>query len=190
MLCGVGAWLLLPAFSLIEASQSFPKRRAYRLRNAGDKPPVVKQPVAPPVIKDSVKKEAPVFTNGAFTLVPTAPHYVLMILEKVDGVYVNESKNAFDRYNRENYYGQPISITKEVMDADHSLLVISSFADAATALQYYDKIKKDARSEISWLAANKYSFLIITEQNLQLLRGNKNISGYKNLLNTQYPNRF
>lgn len=155
-----------------------------------NKPPVAKQPVVIPVVKDSVKKVAPPLTNGTFTLAPASPHFVIMLLEKVDGVYVNESKNAFDRYNRENYYGQNITIAKDVMDADHGLLVISSFADAATALQYYDKIKRDAKSEISWLPANKYSFLIITEQNLQLLKANKNISGYKNLLNTQYPNRF
>jgi tetratricopeptide (TPR) repeat protein len=155
-----------------------------------DKPAVPKQPAVIPVVKDSTKKESPNLTSGAFTLAPASPHYVLMILEKVDGMYVTESKNALDRYDRENYYGQTINIAKDVMDADRSLLVISSFADATAALQYYDKIKKDARSEISWLPANKYSFLIITEQNLQLLKANKNITGYKTLLNTLYPNRF
>ena len=43
---------------------------------------------------------------------------------------------------------------------------------------------------MSWLPANKYSFLIITDQNLQLLKANKDITVYKNLLNSQYPNRF
>ena len=132
----------------------------------------------------------PSMVSGPFTHTPAAPHYVLMVLDKVDPVYVTEAKNAIDRYNKENYYGQPITITKDIMDADRQLLVITSFADAATSLGYYDKIKKDAKDEISWLPANKYYFLIITEQNLQLLKANKNISGYKNLLNTQYPNRF
>ena len=155
-----------------------------------DNKPVIKKPTEIVVPKDSVKKENPNLTNGTFTLSPTSPHTVLMILNKVDGVYITEAKNAFERYNRENYYGQPIKITKETLDADHSILVITSFADAAAALLYYDKIKKDARSEISWLPAEKYSFLIITNENLELLKGNKNISGYKSLLNTQYPNRF
>lgn len=155
----------------------------------GDKPVVIKQPVTQ-VLKDSVKKVEPSLVSGPFTLTPGTPHYVIMILEKVDGMYVTESRNAFNRYNKENYYGQPIEINKDILDADRSLLVISSFTDAATALEYYDKIKKSAKSEISWLPANKYSFLIITEQNLQLLKANKNITGYKNLLNTLYPNRF
>ena len=67
---------------------------------------------------------------------------------------------------------------------------MSSFADGATALQYYSKIKKDAARELSWLPANKYSFLIITAENLQVLKENKDMTGYKTLLNTIYPGKF
>lgn len=149
-----------------------------------------KPPPSPVVIKDSIKKITPPLTSGPFVMSVTAPHFVLMILDKVDQVYVTEARNAFIRYNRENYYGQTFNINKEELDADRNLLVFSTFPDAATALLYYDKIKKNAASEISWLPASKYSFLIITDENLQLLKTNKNISGYKGLLNTQYPNRF
>ena len=156
-----------------------------------ERPQVVNKPPVTALPKiDSVKKAAPPLTSGPFVMALSSPHFVLMVLDKVDQVYVNEAKNAFIRYNKENYYGQPININKDVLDADHSLLVISSFPDAATALLYYDKIKKNAASEVSWLPANKYSFLIITDENLQLLKTNKNIPGYKALLNTQFPNRF
>ena len=153
-------------------------------------PKPVNVPVTPVIPKDTVAKIAPPLTNGQFVMAVNSPHHVLMILNKVDQVYVTEAKNAFTRYNKENYYGQPININKETLDAEHSLLVITSFPDAATALLYYDKIKRNAASEISWLPANKYSFLIITDENLQLLKTNKNIAGYKALLNTQFPNRF
>jgi hypothetical protein len=153
-------------------------------------PAVVQKPiVSAPVIKDTIKAP-PVFTSGSFILKPDASHTVLMILEKVDGVYVNEAKNAFTRYNKENYYGQPIDIAKDAIDADHSILVISSFADADKAIEYYDKIKRSASREVSWLPANKYSFIIITNENLQLLKANKDISGYRALLNKQYPGKF
>jgi len=79
--------------------------------------PIVKAPVAPPVVKDSVKKVVAPLTNGSFTMSVTSPHYVLMILDKVDGVYVNEAKNAIARYNNEKYYGQPIVINKDVPPA-------------------------------------------------------------------------
>jgi len=162
------------------------------LAKINDKPVVVNPPVVrAPVIADSTKKPAPPpLTSGPFVMSLTSAHHVIMILDKVDAVYVNEARNAFNRYNKENFYGQPIQINKDVLDAERSLLVITSFADAAAALQYYDKIKRSAASEISWLPANKYSFMIITDENLQLLKTNKNIPGYKALLNTQYPNRF
>jgi len=155
-----------------------------------EKPKAVTNPPVAPVKTDTVKKVAPPLSSGPFVMSVTSPHVVLMILNKVDPVYVTEARNAFNRYNRENYYGQTININKDVLDAENNLLVISSFPDAAAALQYYDKIKRSAASEISWLPANKYSFLIITDENLQLLKTNKNISGYKALLNTQFPNRF
>ena len=152
-------------------------------------PPVTK-PVAVPVTKDTVAKVVAPLSNGTFVMAVNSPHHVLMILDKVDQVYVTEARNAFTRYNRENYYGQTININKDQLDNDRSLLVITSFPDAAAAMAYYKKIKKDAASEISWLPTTKYSFIIITEDNLQLLKTNKNLAGYKTLLNTQFPNGF
>jgi hypothetical protein len=154
-------------------------------------PAVITKPaVTVPVIKDTLPKAPPLVTNGIFIIKPDSPHHVIMILEKVDPVYVNESKNAFTRYNNQNYYGQPITISKESIDADHNILVISSFPDGAAALQYYEKIKRDASREVSWLPANKYSFVIISNDNLQLLKANKDITGYRTLLNKQYPGKF
>jgi tetratricopeptide (TPR) repeat protein len=158
--------------------------------NAPEPPKTINTPAAPPVSKDTVAKVTPPLSSGPFVMAINKPHRVLMILNKVDQVYVTEARNALIRYSRENFYGQTININKDVLDAENNLLVISSFPDAAAAMFYYNKIKKDAASEISWLPANKYSFLIITEENLQLLKTNKNIAGYKSLLNTQFPNRF
>lgn len=157
-----------------------------------DPKPVVKAPVAKP-LTDTTKKVTPPAAPsipGSFALNAAAPHYVVMVLDKVDGVYVNEARNAFNRYNREKYYGQTIDIVRDAIDAEHSILLISPFANADEALVYYDKIRRSAAREVSWLPANKYSFLIINNDNLQLLKSNKNIQAYKTLLNTQYPNRF
>ena len=153
-------------------------------------PKPVNKPIVPVEKKDTVAKVQPPLTRGSFAMAVNSPHHVLMVLDKVDPVYVTEARNAFNRYNRENYYGQPININTDTLDAQRNLLVITSFPDAATALLYYTKIKRDAASEISWLPANKYSFLIITDANLQLLKENKDLTGYKTLLNTQFPNRF
>ncbi|MBL0146605.1 MAG: tetratricopeptide repeat protein [Chitinophagaceae bacterium] len=156
---------------------------------ATTQPTTIPKANVPVVIKDTLSK-IKVISSASFSLSPTSPHYVLMLLEKVDGVYVNEAKNALIRYSKEKFYGQKIDITKDTLDADKSLLVVSMFSDAEAALTYYDKIKKDAKSEISWLPATKYSFVIITEENLKVLKSNKNVIEYKKLLNTQYTNRF
>ncbi|MGC4104575.1 type IX secretion system periplasmic lipoprotein PorW/SprE [Ferruginibacter sp.] len=154
-------------------------------------PAVIQQPaVKAPVIKDTVPKAAPLLTNGSFVIKPDSPHYVIMILDKVDGVFINEAKNAFGRYNQTNYYGQTINIARDAIDGERSLLLISPFADGAAALEYYNKIKRDAPREVSWLPAAKYSFVIITAENLQVLKTNKDIAGYKALLNKQYPGKF
>jgi hypothetical protein len=154
-------------------------------------PAAPKLPTAAPkvIIKDTLKT-IPVLTQGQFVMKTEAPHVVLMILEKVDGVYINEAKNAFNRFNKENFYGQPLEITKDVLDADRQLLVTASFTNGDAALEYYEKIKRSAAREVSWLPANKYSFLIITKENLEVLKTKKDIAGYKTLLNTLYPGKF
>ena len=158
-----------------------------------EKPVAVKKVQAtalPRVLKDSAIQVPSIYKNGSFMLQPDKPHFVIMILDKVDGVYITEAKNAFNRFNRESYYTQNIIINRDVLDAEKVVLLFSPFEDASAAVKYYDKIKKAAPAEISWLPANKYSFLIISESNLQLLKTNKDIKGYKQLLNTNFDNKF
>jgi hypothetical protein len=64
------------------------------------------------------------------------------------------------------------------------------FTDAALAIGYMDKLKKATPREMSWLPAAKYSFFIISENNLQLLKTNKDLEGYRKLLNESLGNKF
>ena len=147
-------------------------------------------PGAPLAVKDSVKKVIPIITNGPFTFNAADPQNVLMVLDKVDGTYVNESKNAFTRYVAENFRQQAIIITRDAVDKDVAILIFSTFSTAENALQFVNKIRKAAPEEVSWLPAAKYSFLIISDSNLQLLKNNKNLKEYKGLLSKQYPGKF
>jgi len=142
------------------------------------------------VAKDTIKKAAPILVNASFVFDPAQTQNVIMLLDKVDGTYVNESKNAFTRYVSENFKTQKIVITRNALDKDIALLVFTSFANADEAVQFFDKIKKAAPDEVSWLPAAKYSFLVISDANLQLLQTNKNLKGYKELINKQYPGKF
>ena len=168
-----------------------------------DKAPIIiKAPTAKPaeikttapvitkrVMTDSIKIPE-VYVNKSFTLKPESPHYVAMVLDKVDGVYVNEAKNAFTRFNKGSMATINVSITKDTVDATRSLLLFKSFENATEALKYFDKIKKSAASEVSWLQPAKYSFIIISEENLLLLKTNKDITSYKQLIIANFGNRF
>lgn len=139
--------------------------------------------------RDSTIQLPPSMISGAYKWQSDKAHYVMMILDKVDPVYVNEARNAFNRFNQSvNIPG--IIINKDILDAQKSLLLFSSFENATSAMAYLGKIKKSAAVEVSWLTASKYSFIIISEDNLKSLKINKDLDTYKKLLNNQYPGQF
>ncbi|MEQ1554517.1 MAG: hypothetical protein ABL929_10080, partial [Ferruginibacter sp.] len=111
-------------------------------------------------------------------------------LDKVDAVYVNEAKNAFTRFNKSSMATANIVIAKDAIDAEKTLLLFSGFENAEIAIKYFDKIKRAAPNEVSWLQAAKYSFIIISQSNLDLLKTNKDLKSYKDLLNANFGNKF
>ncbi|MDP4212203.1 MAG: hypothetical protein Q8926_06215 [Bacteroidota bacterium] len=136
------------------------------------------------------RKPPPSFVSS-FTAAPERPHAVALIMDKVDPVYVTESKNAFDRYNRENYYGKHLEITQVALSDSIKMMVINGFENANAALLYLDKTEKVTGREIlPWLSANKYSFIIIDDQNLTTLQSNKDIQAYRKFLSVYFPDRF
>ena len=128
---------------------------------------------------------------GAYAFSANEPHYVILVLNKVDPVFTNEAKNAFSRHNRETYYNKPFSIELRELDAENKLMLISSFKDAEEAVTYVDKTRPRTANEIiPWLKGGKYYFLVITERNLALLMSSKNIDTYKAFLNQHLPGKF
>jgi len=126
-----------------------------------------------------------------FIYAPEKPHAVALLMIKVDPVYVTETRNAFNRYNQETYYNKTIEINNVAINDSIKLVVISGFENASTALDYMDKAKKLAPREIiPWLPENKYSFLVITEQNLDILKTNKDAAAYRKFLQAYFPGKF
>jgi hypothetical protein len=175
----------------------------------GNEQPKKAEPPAPkpavvtevPIVKDSnqlvikkpdtaqLKKQA-LFVSP-FTWSPAKPQVVVLVMTKVDPVYVTESKNAFDRYNRENFYGKNYETSKQELSDTTKLMVISGFDNTATALAYLDKAGNAAPREIiPWLPANKYFFIVIDDQNLEVLKGNKDMQLYRKFLSLYAPEKF
>lgn len=155
--------------------------------------PVIVQPNKPATdtakaVKKPVAAPSPA---TAFVNTPDQPHFVVLVMDKVDPVYVSEAKNAFTRYNKEKYYNKPLEVTPLPLTDDIRFVLIGKFENAAASIDYLGKAGKLAPVEIiPWMPANKYSFIIITENNLQVLENNKDIPAYKKFLIQNFNETF
>jgi hypothetical protein len=149
-----------------------------------------RKPIRKPA--DTVAKK-PVIpkSNSIYTHTPDAPHYAVIIMNKVDPVFVNEAKNAFFRYNRERYSRFPLDMEILSLTNDIKLLLVKGFPSADPAAEYAQTAKGLAPTEIiPWLTGNKYTFTIITAPNLELLKGTTDISVYRKFLEQYLPGKF
>lgn len=150
---------------------------------ATDKPLTVKV--------DTLSKAPAIIGASAFTFNATDKHYALVILDNVDGMYVSEVKNAFNRWNAERYSAYRLSVSNQALTDKLNLVLIGPFKDAAMATDYVTKTKpQTAGSILPWLSAEKFSFLIIDNANLQLLNENKDLPAYRKLITETLPGKF
>jgi len=116
---------------------------------------------------------------------------VMVVLEKVDPVYVTETRNAFNRYNREKYYNKTIEINNIPLDDNIKFVVLKPFENADAAIDYIEKARKLTRGDIiPWLPADKYGLYMISQENLDLLLASKDFSAYKKALADAFPGKF
>ncbi|RYY53820.1 MAG: hypothetical protein EOO09_16650 [Chitinophagaceae bacterium] len=139
---------------------------------------------------DTVVAKPPVNLNS-FSFDGASPHYVVLVLSKVDPIFVGEARNAFFRYNRDYYYNKPMNAELSEIDKDNRLLLISPFKTAEEAVAYVDETKpKTASNIIPWLKGGRYFFLIISEKNLGVLKTTKDVEAYRQFLDRNIPGKF
>ncbi len=147
--------------------------------------------VVPNIKKDSGQTKPAAPLKIAYTMDPAAPHYVVIFTDKVDGVFVTEAKNAFNRYNKQTFYNKSYDITSEILTDTSRLVLMNNFANAEDAITYIDKVRKIASTEIvPWLPVGKYSFGIITAPNLEMLKLSKDVIEYRKFLQRSFPGKF
>jgi hypothetical protein len=121
--------------------------------------------------------------SSSYSFDANTTHYVVVVLNKVDNVFGNEAKNAFNRYNRERYYNLPLNSQIVPLDADNKLLLIGNFSSVQQAAEYTTKVVPLSSKEIiPWLKSDKYSFTIISERNLEILKQKTDLSSYRKFL--------
>ena len=169
-----------------------PIRKDSVIRQPKTDPVVINKPVTRPGIDTTTKK--PIVQQpqaSAYRFEPAARHNVLVVLDKVDGMFVSEVKNSFTRYNKEKYYSIPLDAGLVTLDNDRRILVISGFANAQEAIDYVVKAKKLVHLEIiPWLKPDKYLLTIVSESNLPLLLEKKDLQQYRQFLDQNLPGKF
>jgi tetratricopeptide (TPR) repeat protein len=161
-------------------------------------PMAVTDPKPPPLVtskvdvtRDTMQTKPLAVPTSSYSFDPSQPHSVVIVMDKVDGVYVSESKNAFNRYNKEKFYNKVIDITNVALNDTIKLVVMTNFENAAAALDYLEKTRKVAAREIvPWLPAGKYQFILISSPNLEILKSTKDIGQYRKFLLQSFPGKF
>ncbi|MEO8117551.1 MAG: hypothetical protein ABI653_07855 [Bacteroidota bacterium] len=119
------------------------------------------------------------------------PQFVTILLDKVAPVFINEARNAFDKYNKINFYNQKLTVTTQKIDDRYSVVLIGPFAGASEAIGYVDKTRPVAGSRIiSWLTPDKFKYTIISQYNLDIMKETKDVDSYKLLLEKVLPGKF
>jgi outer membrane protein assembly factor BamD (BamD/ComL family) len=134
---------------------------------------------------DSSKFTAPKMETKAmgYTFNPVDQHVVVLLLNKVDVVYVNEARIAINRFNKDRYSGKNLESANYVLDNDRKFIIISSFNGVPEAKEYTDLARTSAASEIfPWMPRDKYSFFLISAANLETLKTKKDVNEYLDLL--------
>lgn len=126
-----------------------------------------------------------------YEFVATDTQYAVVVLNKVDGMFAGEARNAFNRFNQERFFNKRLSILTQTILPEVQFLLIGPFKDANEAVGYTDVVKPLAPNRIvPWLSTDKYGFLIISPANLRLLQTKKDAAAYRAFLQKILPDKF
>ena len=129
--------------------------------------------------------------NTSYTFNAADTQYVVVVLNKVDPIFITESRNAFNRYNQDSYAGQMIDIYNRRINNQYQFLLIGPFVNARDAILYIDRTKPLAKSRIiPWLTPDKYSFSIISNANMTILVSKEDVEGYHAFIQKLFPDKF
>jgi TolA-binding protein len=153
--------------------------------------PEVKPVLTTPVVTKSADSLVNKPSIGPYTMKPDDKYYTMILLNKVDLVWVNETRNAFSIYNRNNIYNRQFEYSVTEINPENKALLIGVFNNAQDAINYVESVKPISNSLIiPWLKTDKYSFTIISLPNLETLKTQKDLNFYKQFADKNWPGKF
>ena len=125
-----------------------------------------------------------------YTFSASDTQYVAIVLNRVDPIFVTEGRNAFNRYNQETYSGK-IGINTRKINSQYQFMLIGPFVSAKEAMDYIDKTRPLTKTRIvPWLTADKYSFLMISNRNMNILATKEDVDRYHSFIQKIFPDKF
>jgi tetratricopeptide (TPR) repeat protein len=155
---------------------------------AGEVKTDTRQPLAAKI--DSSTFKVPIMEKKAegYSFIPADQYIVVLLLDKVDVVYVNEARNALNRYNRDKYSGKEFELSSTPFDDTRKMITIATFTGVVEANDYVNRARASAGSEIfPWMPKDKYTFFLISTGNIELLKTRKDVKQYLDLLQQNIP---
>jgi hypothetical protein len=168
------------------------KKQDVVVSNIKTRDSLITKPLPTKPVMDSVQKKPVITKPGSlYTYKPDAVYYAVVVLNRVDPVFVNEARNAFNRYTKEKFYSQPLEVKSVAINDEIKFVLIGNFNGATGAVDYVQKTKPIAGGQVvPWLKSDKFTFTIISEENLQALIGAKDFNAYKLFLDQNLPVKF
>ncbi|MBM3914719.1 MAG: hypothetical protein FJ348_01595 [Sphingomonadales bacterium] len=184
------------AVSLLEALGNRAKLEASLSTPVSAQAPVA-TPTQATITTSTAMPPAPAATISAPTLPaaptqfvnnPQSPHLVMLVLTGVDVALVNETKNALQRFNRENFAVNALGTALQPFTEQTKLVLVSTFANKELASLYKERAAQKTRTDIApWLEASQFVWMIISADNLERLQQSKDLPAYKSFLNSNSP---
>ena len=121
-----------------------------------------------------------------YTYSEDSPHFVVLVLPR-NGVDISFLKTLVSDYNTTSHSTEVFEISAMLMGLDHHILMVKSFVNASSAMNYYNDIPYYGKI-IKELEKTDYSILSISEGNFQEFYINKDIKGYGDFFTNKYLN--
>ncbi len=121
---------------------------------------------------------------------PKEPHYAVLLLDKVDDVFIRETKISFEKYHAEkpitqNFNTKPIKLSEQ-----YTLILLGPLTNAEMGLYYIEATQPLTIKILPWLPIFKYTYSLIGVSNLEILKANVNMEKYTGFLKATFPGKF
>ena len=137
-----------------------------------------------PVIREA--EEARVAEEIYSVYAPEATHYFLIALDGREDL--NQVNFDLLNYNLDHFNQYNLEIEKMVFSSAYDLLVVREFNNAAAAGRYLQVIAENTDQILAGIPPSQYRMMIISEENFEILSGQKEINPYDLFYKKHYQN--